>query len=308
MTVFIPLQDSIDVPPFEGVFTARDDTSVCPQQEDMYYEIVGDLDCLKINVYVPEKAEQDGLIPVMVFIHGGDFRRWNSNRHTYGPDFLVPKGVILVTFNYRLGPYGFMNIHRADIPGNTGLRDQNKALRWVKENIVAFGGDNDDITLFGEDAGAASIEFHLLSAHSQGLFHKVILQSGTILCNWVMAKPDPDSPIKLAKYLGMDTDDIDDALNYLYTVNPSSVVSASIDTGLIESFKPTIETGFFNVIPMIGKKPRSDKSTMWINQFLQLEKDKFIVNQSMYLPHHTVIEEDKSTSKVRVVFDASCKN
>ncbi|XP_063530567.1 acetylcholinesterase-like [Cydia strobilella] len=253
--ILLSLQETLEVPPFEGVYSAKDDTALCPQQDDINYKIIGTLDCLRINVYVPEGTNPDSLLPVMVFIHGGDFRRWNSNRDTYGPDFLVTKGVILVTFNYRLGAYGFMSIHRSDIPGNAGLRDQWKALLWVRENIVAFGGDNDDVTLFGEDAGAASVEVHILSKNSKGLFHKAILQSGSVLCDWAMAERDTQAPMKLAKYLGLDTDNVDDALNYLYTIDPKLVITASIDTGLIESFKPTVEKEFFRVQSMIKDKP-----------------------------------------------------
>ncbi|XP_063636028.1 acetylcholinesterase-like [Cydia splendana] len=247
--------DTLEVPAFEGVYSAKDGTALCPQQDDITYDIIGTLDCLRINVYVPEGTNPDSLLPVMVFIHGGDFRRWNSNRGTYGPDFLVPKGVILVTFNYRLGPYGFMSLHRSDIPGNAGLRDQWKALIWVRDNIAAFGGDSDDITLFGEDAGAASVEVHILSRHSKGLFNKAILQSGSVLCDWAMAEPDINAPMKLAKYLGLDTDDVDDALNYLNTIDPKMVITASIDTGLIETFKPIVEQEFFLVKSMIRDKP-----------------------------------------------------
>ncbi|XP_063375066.1 acetylcholinesterase-like [Cydia amplana] len=253
--ILLSLQETLDVPPFEGIYSANGDKALCPQQDDISYNIIGTLDCLRINVYVPEESNSDSLLPVMVFIHGGDFRRWNSNRDTYGPDFLVTKGVILVTFNYRLGAYGFMSIHRPDIPGNAGLRDQWKALLWVRENIVAFGGDNDDVTLFGEDAGAASVEVHILSKNSKGLFHKAILQSGSLLCDWAMAEPDTQAPMKLAKYLGLDTDDVDDALNYLYKIEPKMVITASIETGLIESFKPTVEKKFFRVKSMIRDKP-----------------------------------------------------
>ncbi|KAI8439887.1 hypothetical protein MSG28_001353 [Choristoneura fumiferana] len=193
----------------------------------------------------------------MVWIHGGGFRRWNSNRHSYGPKFLVRMGVILVTFNYRLGPYGSMSLNTTDIPGNAGLRDQLAALQWVKNNIAAFGGDDNNITLFGESAGAASVEFHLLSGYFEGLFHRAIMQSGTVLCDWVMKEPDLYSPLKLAGYMGFETDNVEEALRFISQLNAHDVIKATIGIGYGESFKPIVEHEFEGVRSMIKDKPSS---------------------------------------------------
>lgn len=164
-------------------------------------------------------------------------------------------GVILVTFNYRLGPYGFMSLNTTDIPGNAGLRDQLAAMQWVKDNIAAFGGDDNNITLFGESAGAASVEFHLLSKYSEGLFHKAIMQSGSVLCDWVMKEPDFHSPVKLAGYMGFETDDVDEALRFVSQLDAHDLIKATLGIGYGESFKPVVEHEFEGERAMIKDKP-----------------------------------------------------
>ncbi|XP_061706215.1 cholinesterase 2-like [Cydia pomonella] len=297
-----PFSATLNVEIFEGIYNATDDSVICPQKDDLEQTIVGTLDCLRINVYVPQGASSTNLFPVMVWIHGGGFRRWNSNRSTYGPDFLVTKGVILVTFNYRLGPYGFMSLNRSNIPGNAGLRDQLKALEWIKENIAAFNGDKNNITLFGESAGAASVEFHILSGHSKGLFHKAIMQSGTVLCDWVMNDPDTQAPIKLAKYLGLNTEDIDNALKYISKFDPHDVNKATIDIGYEESFKPIVEYEFENVYTMINDKPSNLLKKMFISipiiiGFNSKEQQR---NINYYLQSPDYIESAKKTFKAKI--------
>ena len=99
----------------------------------------------------------------------------------YGPDYLLEKDVILVSFNYRLGVFGFLSLEdeSLNIPGNAALRDQILALKWVKENIKNFGGDPDNVTLFGESAGAACVHYLTLFEQTKGLFHRAIIMSGT---------------------------------------------------------------------------------------------------------------------------------
>lgn len=92
------------------------------------------------------------------FIH----RFGSGNTFLYGPDYIVQEGVILVTFNYRLGPIGFLSVG-GDAPGNAGLKDQVLALKWVRDNIAAFGGNPNDVTIFGQSAGGASVHYLMVS-------------------------------------------------------------------------------------------------------------------------------------------------
>lgn len=107
----------------------------------------------------------------------------SSSPTSSGPDFLLQKDVILVSFNYRVNALGFLSLDDPllDVPGNAGLKDQLMALKWIKENIKNFGGDPDNVTLFGTSAGGASVHYHLISEKSKGLFHRAILMSGTSL-------------------------------------------------------------------------------------------------------------------------------
>lgn len=115
----------------------------------------------------------------MVYIHGGGWFTGSGHPAIVGPEyFMDTQQVILVTFNYRLGVFGFLSTEDSIIPGNFGLKDQTLALKWVQKNIAAFGGNPKQVTIFGQSAGAISAHMHMLSKHSEGLFHAVISQSG----------------------------------------------------------------------------------------------------------------------------------
>ena len=156
---------------------------------------VGQEDCLFLNVYTPVASE--GLLPVMVYLHGGGFVAGEGSSTMYGPHFFMDEGVLLVTVQYRLGIFGFLSTGQEEAPGNLGLWDQREALVWVKDNIAAFGGDPDRVTLFGESAGSMAVNFHLVSPQSRGLFHGAILQSGTDLGPGAGVDHDLAEPVKL---------------------------------------------------------------------------------------------------------------
>ncbi|CAL8125463.1 unnamed protein product [Orchesella dallaii] len=169
--------------------------NICPQTN------YGDEDCLFLNVYVPEKymKSQSELskLPVMVWIHGGAFILGDGNG--YEPNyFMESEDVILVTLNYRLGVFGFLSTGDEATTANIGLRDQVMALQWVKENIAAFNGDPTNVTIFGESAGAACVHFLLMTPTAEGLFHRAIIQSGT-LSFWTYATNPREAALKLAK-------------------------------------------------------------------------------------------------------------
>ncbi len=170
-------------------------------------------DCLYLNVFAPARGDDDRacrghderqsrdscpldvegeddddeLLPVMVWIHGGALLVGESD--DYDPVRLVRRGVLVVTLNYRLGVFGFL-AHptlTAESPdhasGNYGLMDQQAALRWVQRNIARFGGDPRRVTIFGESAGGLSVHSHLASPGSAGLFHRAIVESGAYALN-----------------------------------------------------------------------------------------------------------------------------
>src|SRR4051812_2051734 len=131
-------------------------------------------DCLNLNVWTAEPGAAG--LPVMVWIHGGAFVNGSGAVPTYDGSAFARHGVVLVTINYRLGAEGFLWLE--DGINNRGLLDQLAALEWVQENIAAFGGDIDNVTVFGESAGAMSIGALLATERSDGLFRRAILQSG----------------------------------------------------------------------------------------------------------------------------------
>ncbi|XP_033229589.1 venom carboxylesterase-6-like [Belonocnema kinseyi] len=153
-------------------------------QIDENDKIVGAEDCLYLNVYTPllefeSPLTNKNLVPVMVWIHGGGFNWGSSNQ--YGAKYLLDKDVILVTVNYRLGMFGFFSTGDSVAPGNFGMKDQVLAMKWVKKYIKHFGGDSNQVTLFGESCGGASVALHAISKASTGLFQKYFIQSGSNL-------------------------------------------------------------------------------------------------------------------------------
>jgi para-nitrobenzyl esterase len=162
-------------------------------------------DCLYLNVWTPAK-EADRL-PVMVWIYGGSFNIGSGSEPWYDGTNLARKGVIVVTLNYRLDIFGFLahseltaeTNHHAS--GNYGLLDQIAALAWVKRNIAAFGGDPNQVTLFGESAGSLSVSALMASPLGRGLFQRAIGQSGAML--YPEKSPFARAPLPLAEQAGM---------------------------------------------------------------------------------------------------------
>lgn len=181
------------VAPWSDTLSATEAPSPCPQ------ELFGGLaapgfmpseDCLYLNIDTPAEGRR---LPVMVWIHGGAFtlgEGLQTDGGTSGDRIARETRSIVVSMNYRLGQLGFL-AHSAltaesadDTSGNYGLMDQVAALDWVRENIEGFGGDPDNVTIFGESAGAFSVCSHLASPKSAGLFAKAILQSGSCERPW----------------------------------------------------------------------------------------------------------------------------
>ena len=140
-------------------------------------------DCLFLNIWTPETAKGDSKLPVLLYIHGGGFTGGcGHEKHFDGPVWPA-KGIIGVTINYRLGPMGFVTLPQLEaeqggFAGNYGLYDQLCAIRWVKRNIAAYGGDPDNITIMGQSAGAASVQMQCQSPLTDGLFQKAVMSSG----------------------------------------------------------------------------------------------------------------------------------
>jgi para-nitrobenzyl esterase len=166
---------------WSGVREATQFAPHCPQLAGPFGEASTSEDCLFLNVFTPSHRQPGSLDPVMVWIHGGALVSGESN--DYDPTQLVEHGVTVVTINYRLGALGFLaHPALADANGQSGdygLMDQQAALRWVQRNIVSFGGDPRNVTIFGESAGGLSVLSQVASPQAKGLFEKAIAESGS---------------------------------------------------------------------------------------------------------------------------------
>lgn len=215
--------------PWEDVHDALVEGAVAPHIGDfLSTDYVGEEDCLFLNVYTPRLPEVGNVAvkPVMVWIHGGAFYVGSGNSDFYAPDYLIAEDVVLVTINYRLGALGFLSTGDDVIPGNNGLKDQVMALRWVQQNIAQFGGDPNNVTIFGESAGAVSVNYHLFSPMSKGLFHRAIAQSGSIFNPWAFADnlEARSKAFRFGKALGIRTNDSNELLNFLMQLSTKDLV------------------------------------------------------------------------------------
>jgi para-nitrobenzyl esterase len=194
-------------------------------------EVEGKEDCLYLNVYKPAKARSDSRLPVMVWIHGGAFTIGSGS--AFDGNVLAEKyGLVVVTMNYRLGALGFLALAELDGggkgegSGNYGLLDQQAALRWIKTNIDAFGGDAQNVTIAGESAGGMSVCAQLASPRAAGLFNKAIIQSG--LCespgNAVTLGEAESRNVGYAKKLGCSPTDVD----CLRRVEPAKLLTTKV--------------------------------------------------------------------------------
>lgn len=177
--------------PWKGVRDARDfgascfETSYSPQSLFNVHPPKLSEDCLFLNVWIPPHAKK---APVIVWIHGGGFVRGGSWEPQYEGTHFAEHGVVFVTINYRLGSLGFLALPELSaesphgVSGNYGLLDQIEALKWVKKNIAAFGGDPGNVTIDGESAGGVSMALLMVSPLAHGLFQKVIAESLGIQC------------------------------------------------------------------------------------------------------------------------------
>ena len=154
-------------------------------------------DCLFLNIFTPDTAKPGDNLPVLLYIHGGGFTGGCGHEKHFDEPVWPRKGVIAVTINYRLGPMGFVALpelkEEAGACGNYGLYDQLCAMRWVRENIAAFGGDPEAITIMGQSAGAMSVQQHCLSPLSEGMFRGAVMSSGGGVSGLMKTRPAESS-------------------------------------------------------------------------------------------------------------------
>jgi para-nitrobenzyl esterase len=260
------------VGPWKGVRSAMEFGTIAPQNQLPGAEMMANLaitdpqdeDCLFLNIWTP--GIDEARRPVMVWIHGGAFIIGSGSQAMYLGNTLVSRGdVVLVTLNYRLGALGFMNLReitggRIPATGCEGLLDQIAALEWIRDNIENFGGDPENITVFGESAGGMSIGCLMGMPAAQGRFHRGILESGA--ANTVCSLEEGTSAA--AQYLdvlGLDPDDTD----ALRSLTVKQLLSAQQKLGdlmrekenRITPFQPVVDGAALPEIPIEAIKKGS---------------------------------------------------
>lgn len=147
----------------------------------------------------------------MFYIHGGAY--YEGGTKWVNPDILLDEDIVLVTIQYRLGPFGFLALDHPEYSGNQGLKDQLLALEWVNRNIHNFGGTKSQITLWGHSAGASAVNFHVLSPQAKGLFQRAILAGGAVYNQFAYLSNREEQTIvlrnKLSELLEISRDDVD---------------------------------------------------------------------------------------------------
>nr|XP_049697913.1 esterase FE4 isoform X6 [Helicoverpa armigera] len=218
-----PLPPPVWLEPFDAV----DEHVICPQamfQSELLGEhLVAKENCLIANVFVPNTKEKN--LSVVVYFHGGAFIG-GYGELLKSTQFMKANDFILVSFNYRLGIHGFLCLGTEDAPGNAGMKDQVALLRWVQKNIASFGGNPDDVTIVGSSAGSASVDLLMLSKSAEGLFHRVIPESGGNLAAFTVQRDPVENAKKHAIKLNFTNVDDIYALGNFYKTAPMEVLTA----------------------------------------------------------------------------------
>ncbi|XP_068167236.1 bile salt-activated lipase-like [Antennarius striatus] len=220
-------------PGWGGVLKATTYRDRCLQVTLLQTKTHGSEDCLYLNVFVPQGRKLSTNLPVMVYLFGGAFLLGVSNDvailgdSLYDGKEMADRGnVIIVTVNYRVGTMGFLSTGDARLPGNYGLWDQHAAISWVRRNIRAFGGNPDNITIFGQSAGAASVSYQMLSPYNKGLFRRAISQCGVALSPWALQKNPMALTKKIARKVGCSRTNEDEMIACLKMSDPVGLTMA----------------------------------------------------------------------------------
>ncbi|XP_060039082.1 neuroligin-4, X-linked isoform X2 [Erinaceus europaeus] len=247
-----------------GVRNATQFAAVCPQHLDersllhdmlpiwftanldtlMTYVQDQNEDCLYLNIYVPTEDDihdQSNKKPVMVYIHGGSYMEGTANMID-GSVLASYGNVIVITVNYRLGILGFLSTGDQAAKGNYGLLDQIQALRWIEENVGAFGGDPKRVTIFGSGAGASCVSLLTLSHYSEGLFQKAVIQSGTALSSWAVNYQPAKYTRQLAERVGCGAADTAQLVECLRAKSPRELLQQAVTPATYHiAFGPVID-------------------------------------------------------------------
>ena len=228
-------QYTVPKKPFTSPFEATKHGNLCYQLNMFPLEgAVYSEDCLFLNIYAPVVRSKP--TPVMVWIHGGGFSSGGSN--FYITDTLSAYGeVIVVTINYRLSLFGFLSTGDEHAPGNVGLMDQHLAIKWVSENIGAFGGDPKRVTIIGQSAGGTGAAYQSIYPGNEGLFQRAITQSGSLW--WApLVGPQSDAE-RLGKLVGCEQTESQNLIECLQRL-PGDLLDTTLNNFTNGLFAPPV--------------------------------------------------------------------
>ena len=237
---------------WSGVLEANTLPAGCPQPASDFGSASTDENCLLLNVYTPPAASPAPL-PVIVWVHGGAFEDGSGSQ--YDGSALVQDGVIVVTIDYRLGFLGFLAHPALDAEspahasGDYGLMDQQAALRWVRANIAAFGGDPGRVTLAGESAGGQSVFDQLVSPGASGLFERAIIESGAYAVRLPSLADADANGVAFAKAVGCTSRTDASCLRALPVSTLLAVEAGSSGVAGLTEFEPDVNTPTLPVQP-----------------------------------------------------------
>nr|XP_049697925.1 cholinesterase 1-like [Helicoverpa armigera]WRX06145.1 CCE001l-like1 [Helicoverpa armigera] len=309
-----PLPPPVWLEPFDAI----DQAVVCPQPKGPWDIIpenaVTKENCLIVNVFVPNSNEKN--LSVLVIVHGGAFVM-GYGEILKGTQFMKKKDFIMITFNYRVGIHGFLCLGTEDAPGNAGMKDQVALLRWVQKNIASFGGNPDDVTIDGYSAGSASVDLLMLSKSAQGLFHRVIPESGGNMAAFTIQRDPVENAKNHAIKLNFTHGDDIYALGNFYKTAPIELLTADNffdrtdstfvfspcverDTGdgafLTESPLNILRSGNYRKLPVLYGF--AEMEGLLRVDFFDVWKDKMNERFSDFLPPDLKFDSDEEREEV----------
>ncbi|XP_072034357.1 cholinesterase-like [Amphiura filiformis] len=215
-------------------------------------ELKTDEDCLYMNIYVPRRITNAA---VMVWIHGGGLIRGTGSLSNYNGEPMSAIGeVIRININYRLATFGFLTTGDDILPGNYGMMDQVEALKWIQTNIHAFGGNREKVTIFGQSAGAVSVNYLILSKQSRGLFNQAIMQSGAAVAprNFQETSQGREIAFNIGAELGCTVTDTTQLRQCLRDATAKELNDAGVASGFISApcIDKQIDNNFLDDSPL----------------------------------------------------------
>lgn len=281
-------------------------------------------DCLYIEVSTPNMQPEKPM-PVMFWIGGYAYSYIIDN--ILDPSVINNQKVVFVRCGFRMGPFGFLSINDYTAPGNCGLKDIVMALKWVQKNIRVFGGDPNNVTIFGTSSGGAIVHLMMLSPMATGLFHKAIIQSASALNNWSLAKNPAQPVLELANELGIKKSSKVEVVEELRSISATDIMKAfhrmaleadkASNNDIIDAiFKPCIEidyegqpafitkspplimkSGNFNKVPLIiGSNNIEGEVLQYMIKDFYADYEKYNENVSLLVPRSLAREDKLSIS------------